>query len=374
MIIYLAVFLSSCFCLYLKDRISGWLSLFLTSIGILLPCLLAAVRDESIGTDVTVYGVYIYEDTQNVNLLEAFALLPNDPHGFVALAWLVNLMKGTFPVFLFTIELLVIVPAYLSISYFLKENTWLGMLIFYLLFYVVSLNLMKQMIAVSLTALALRLTLEKRYKSWILCSVIATLIHQTGIVSFLIYPLSLLFVRTVNSSFIRKLLIYLISFFAIVVILIFSDTFLTILSGMRESYSYMSDNTNEGGILITPIIYLGFIISLHYMDSRTLTMQDPIQDLHYSNEEKNNSFIEYLSILGLLLMELQIITLGLARFGYYFEFYLSIYVAYMIKKDNISIKLLSTLFIIFITILQIKFILEGNCQAYPYKSEILGIY
>lgn len=374
MIIYLAVFLSSCFCFYLKDRISGWLSFFLTSIGILLPCLLAAVRDESIGTDVTVYGVYVYEDTQNVNLLDAFTLLPNDPDGFITLAWLVNLMKGSFPVFLFAIELLVIVPAYLSISYFLKKDTWLGMLIFYLLFYAISLNLMKQMIAVSLTALALRLTLEKRYKSWILCSVIATLIHQTGIVSFLIYPLSLFFIRTVNSSFIRKMLIYLISFFAIVAILIFSNTFLTVLSGMKESYSYMTANTNKGGILITPLIYLGFIIFLHYMDSRTRAMTGSTQDFHYLNENKNDSFIEYLSILGLLLMELQIITLGLARFGYYFEFYLSIYVVNMIKRNNISIKLLSAIFIVCIAILQIKFVLDGNCQVYPYKSAILGIY
>ena len=320
----------------------------------------------------TVYGVYIYEDTQNVSLFEAFSLLPDDPHGFVALAWLVNLLKGTFPVFLFVIELLVVLPAYLSISYFLKQDTWLGMFIFYLLFYIISLNLMKQMIAVSLTALALRLVMEKRYKSWVLCSVIATLIHQTGIVSFLIYPLSLLFIRAANSSLIKKILIYLISFFSIAAILIFSDSFLAALGGMKESYSYMTANKDAGGILLSPLVYLGLIILLHYMNSRSLVMRG--QNFILSSEEKKESFVEYLSILGLLLMELQIITLGLARFGYYFEFYLSIYVVRMLKKDNITVKCISVVFIVFITLLQLKFILDGNCEAYPYKSSILGIY
>lgn len=151
MTIYIIVFLASCLCFYAKDRTRGFLAAFLTLIGITIPCLLAAVRDKTIGTDVTGYGMFVYRDTKNVSLLEAFNIRSDNPRGFVALAWLINLANGSFEVYLFIIELLIILPAYFSISYFLKKDTWIGMLFFYFLFYAISLNIMKQMIAVSLS-------------------------------------------------------------------------------------------------------------------------------------------------------------------------------------------------------------------------------
>ena len=134
MTIYIIVFLASCLCLYAKDRARGFLAAFLTLIGITIPCLLAAVRDKTIGTDVTGYGMFVYRDTKNVSLLEAFNIRSDNPRGFVALAWLINLANGSFEVYLFIIELLIIVPAYFSISYFLKKDTWVGMLFFYFFF------------------------------------------------------------------------------------------------------------------------------------------------------------------------------------------------------------------------------------------------
>ena len=98
------------------------------------------------------------------------------------------------------------------------------MLFFTFLFYAISLNIMKQMIAVSLSAFALCLALEKHYKSWLLCSVIAFLMHQTGIVSFLIYPMYLLFSKTSAYSLVRRFFIYLASFACVVIYSLLSVT------------------------------------------------------------------------------------------------------------------------------------------------------
>lgn len=57
-----------------------------------------------------------------MSLLEAFNIRSDNPRGFVALAWLINLANGSFEVYLFIIELLIILPAYFSISYFLKKT------------------------------------------------------------------------------------------------------------------------------------------------------------------------------------------------------------------------------------------------------------
>lgn len=369
MTIYIIVFLASCLCFYAKDRTKGFLAAFLTLIGITIPCLLAAVRDETIGTDVTGYGMFVYRDTKNVSLLEAFNIRSDNPRGFVALAWLINLTNGSFEVYLFIIELLIILPAFFSISYFLKKDTWVGMLFFYFLFYAISLNIMKQMIAVSLSAFALCLALEKHYKSWLLCSVIAFLMHQTGIVSFLIYPVYLLFSKTSAYSLVRRFFIYLASFACVVFIFAFSDSFLAALSGIKDSYSYMLINKDKGGLLITPLIYLGFISLFHFMDSK-------ISGIVYNSRQsdsKENSFIEYLCVFGLMLAELQIIALGIGRFGYYFEFFISIFVTYRLKEKNILLRIMAILFSTTIIFFQIKFVLDGNCEVYPYTSSILGI-
>lgn len=122
MTIYIIVFLASCLCFYAKDRTRGFLAAFLTLIGITIPCLLAAVRDKTIGTDVTGYGMFVYRDTKNVSLLEAFNIRSDNPRGFVALAWLINLANGSFEVYLFIIELLIILPAYFSIEILIEEN------------------------------------------------------------------------------------------------------------------------------------------------------------------------------------------------------------------------------------------------------------
>lgn len=101
-----------------------------------------------------------------------------------------------------------------------------------------------------------------------------------------------------------------------VFIFAFSDSFLATLSGVKDSYSYMVTNKGKGGLLITPLVYLGFISLFHFMDSK-------ISGIVYNSQQSDsneNSFIEYLCVLGLMLAELQIIALGLGRFGYYFEF------------------------------------------------------
>lgn len=193
--------------------------------------------------------------------------------------------------------------------------------------------------------------------------------HQTGIVSFLIYPVYLLFSKTSAYSLVRRFFIYLASFACEVFIFAFSDSFLAALSGIKDSYSYMLINKDKGGLLITPLIYLGFISLFHFMDSK-------ISGIVYNSRQsdsKENSFIEYLCVLGLMLAELQIIALGIGRFGYYFEFFISIFVTYRLKEKNILLRIMAILFSTTIIFFQIKFVLDGNCEVYPYTSSILGI-
>lgn len=178
----------------------------------------------------------------------------------------------------------------------------------------------------------------------------------------------LLFSKTSAYSLVRRFFIYLASFACVVFIFAFSDSFLAALSGVKDSYSYMVTNKGKGGLLITPLIYLGFISLLHFMDSK-------ISGIAYNSRQsysKENSFIEYLCVLGLMLAELQIITLGIGRFGYYFEF-LYLYLSLTDLRKKYSLKNNGNTFSVTIIFFQIKFVLDGNCEVYPYTSSILGI-
>ena len=370
MIFYFSLFLVSSILFFLSEKIRGFFSYLLVALGVFLPCFFAAVRDLSIGTDLTVYGVYVYKATQNVSLFSAIESITDNPVGFVSLAWLINQFHGSFEIYLFIIEFLIVFPTYLVIHYFLKKDSWIGMFLFYLFFYAVSLNIMKQMIAVSLSALALVLHIRRRHKTGLFVSVIAFLIHQTGFVSFLLYPMYLLFKKVTRYSLFRRIAAYVITGICISCVFIFGDTILGTLSEVKESYSYMVRNKGNGGVVLAPLLYL--IIVLIY------------KFIAFYIEEKNHSmftedivifpFIEYLSICGLLLLQMQLITLGLARFGYYFEFYLPIYIGLAFQENSRKIlRFLMILLVFCVIFFQSKFVLDGNCEVYPYKSLILHI-
>lgn len=68
MVIYVCTFLLSSFLFLLSTKTKKMFSVLMQGLGIVLPCLVAAFRDETIGTDLTVYGTYVYQGTQHVSL------------------------------------------------------------------------------------------------------------------------------------------------------------------------------------------------------------------------------------------------------------------------------------------------------------------
>ena len=135
MVIYVCTFLLSSFLFLLSTKTKKMFSVLMQGLGIVLPCLVAAFRDETIGTDLTVYGTYVYQGTQHVSLFHAINVYSDNPVGFVTYAWLINLVHGSFQIYLFGIELLIILPTYLCFKYFAQKNTWICMIVYYFIFY-----------------------------------------------------------------------------------------------------------------------------------------------------------------------------------------------------------------------------------------------
>lgn len=361
--------------MFCSDYLHKWIKYIPISLAIFLPCFVAAVRDMTIGTDVQVYGIYVYTHSKNQSFLSSLSSVDSTiPPGFIFIAWCVNMLGGSIEWYFFVIELLVILPVYLSLKFFCEKYTWLGMFIFYCLCYSASLNIMKQMIAVSLSVLAFRFCIERKNGKFIFTALLATSVHQTGIITFLIFPLMILSKKIIGKNLLTKIVFYIVIFTVLAAIFMFSSSIIDFLSSQRDSYSYMQRNVGMGGVVLPPLIYLAFIIIIRivFVSSLHKINFDRIND----SILKDNTFFlfEFLSIFGLLFMETQVITLGLSRFGYYFEVYLAFYVGYLYKKQNtILVRALLVILTLCIAALSIRSIVIGDGEVYPYTSVILGI-
>ncbi len=183
--------------LYKKKR-HIFLTIMTAAIVILLPAILAGLRDYSIGTDVELYVVPTFDavngksvsDLGQVYALNTFSGMIEI--GFFALAYISSFFSDDPHIFLFFIAAVIGVFTYLSLYRIRKFcSILMGELVFLLLFYAESYNMMRQCLAMSISIFALTYLFEKKYKIFIMWVLIAFLFHRTAILAFLFLGLYL---------------------------------------------------------------------------------------------------------------------------------------------------------------------------------------
>ena len=167
----------------------------LTFIALALPVMMAALRAETVGTDMKVYVIPFYEKAVTSNTFnELYGIfnyqLLSDP-GYFMLTWLCSRISDDFHVGLFFYELIVIVFTYKALKRYngvngIKISIPLAMLWFYMMCFNQSLNIVRQMIAVSIIFFATSYLFNKNYKLFIVWSIIAILMHSSAIISLAI--------------------------------------------------------------------------------------------------------------------------------------------------------------------------------------------
>lgn len=209
MSIYIICFSLSTFLLYLSEKVklNKIIRNIVIIIALLLPCFLAAFRADSIGTDVLVYVKPIYTIASDSTSIKEFfsmswyriwrdvTILEFEP-GFTLLVYFVTKITHSFSFVLGVIELFIIVPIYFALSKAeLKLSIWFGMLTYYFLFFNVSLNLMRQMIACSICLLAYTYLIKKDIRRYLLYNILAFFFHRMAILGFVILGIYLLIIH-----------------------------------------------------------------------------------------------------------------------------------------------------------------------------------
>lgn len=198
--IYIAVFLMSCFLIWLSEKSpSRNVGKLLAFIAILLPCILAGMRADAIGTDVKVYVEPMYNAAkQSTNfssymsqrwyVIWRYMYVDKFEIGFTTLVYLIEKLGGSLGTVLFFIHVLIVAPVYLGLKKMNKPYpVCLGMLVFYLLFYNTSLNMMRQWISMSILFYGLSYLITNEKKKYFITIVVACLFHTSALIGVGIY-------------------------------------------------------------------------------------------------------------------------------------------------------------------------------------------
>ena len=199
--IYIVCFIVSVLLFYSARNNKTNTRILIEIIALLIPCIIAGLRASTVGTDVTVYLEPMVENARSANNLLSYLSsswkqgwvtrgVSEIEIGFSLLVYCVIKVFGSIYFLQFVLQLLVIVPIYLGLKEKKEKNIWLGMLVYFCMFYNNSLNIMRQAIAMAFIFLAFQYLFNEKKKKFILTAIIACSFHNIallGIVVLFVY-------------------------------------------------------------------------------------------------------------------------------------------------------------------------------------------
>lgn len=192
---YFVVFFLSCAFFWLSEKSrSKYVRAFWAFIALLLPCLLAGMRADTVGTDVKVYVEPMYNAAkasysiasymeQKWYVIWRYMYVKKFEIGFSLIIFVIEKFGGSLGTVLFVIQALIITPIYLGLKKIRKPySICFGMFVFYCMFYNTSLNMMRQWIAMAIMFLGFSYLINSKKKKYCAFILVACLFHTSAIV------------------------------------------------------------------------------------------------------------------------------------------------------------------------------------------------
>jgi hypothetical protein len=407
MLFYLLLFLITAALFFISGKLRGMLHIVFTILALLVPCVVAACRDATVGTDLSQYGLNDFNLVSANGFFDGLSVLLGyqQPFGYSLVTTIDVLLFHSLPIHLFILQALTIVPVYMATRRFAgREYVWVGMLWYMTMLYPSSLNIMKQMIAVAFLTLAIGPIVKGKKIEFLLWVAIAYSFHQTAVLFIALYPLCRLILtskklRLEESTediasrldryrglwFRAWLLMAVSSVFAIIVVS--GDRILNIFASLKESYEYSSEHAGENSVsifhLILLIVLLGVGLVFYFETFANDTIQtDPSGDCNDSMYTKRLDFMFFtLTFVGLLLEQSVVITENFYRFAFYGMVFGGLYFARKAVEQRywglpyrylfwmMSLVMLAAQLVLFYKIA----VVAGGDAIVPYTSRLLGI-
>lgn len=175
-------------------------------LALIIPCVLAGLRNKTVGTDVRWYTNPLFECAKKADNFKQYYemrflnqfnfqyfYVKNYEILFIVLIYIITKLTESFQLILFVIQMLIIFPVYGGLKKFkkLENKLWLSMLVFYFLFFNVTLNLMRQFIGIAIIFYGISCFINENNKKgnikfWIFL-VVGTLFHKSALLGIIIY-------------------------------------------------------------------------------------------------------------------------------------------------------------------------------------------
>lgn len=315
----------------------------------LIPSILAGVRADSVGTDTAGYGKLIIEECTAANSFSQLNAtdLTYTEKGFRLFCYLVSrISKGYFPI-LFGIEFFIVFCVITALYRMRRElSLTIGMAVFLFCYFHLSLNMMRQMMAMSVLLLAFTFLIEKKYIIYVILAVLAYSLHTASLLIAVLLFVLCKFGKLYNTN--KKK-----SFFVIASVAIFAlfqyfiQRVMPLFGGIfYRYYRYFSEDVSTPLISILSSPYFLINLLLFYLSSVILFRNKKLTD--------NDDVLFMTGLLANVFKATQAYLSISYRIGTYLMFFYIIYVSrtfmfpYIMSKRDRKIILYFLLFVLFV--------------------------
>lgn len=375
MFIYLVVFFCSIGLFSLAEHFNKNKKLFwiLCILAITMASFLAGMRDIGVGVDTIVYGNVAFEYAQNHSVGELLALYNDSPLFYLLWYYTSTIFRNIFaPMFVveFVIEfgiLLALIKSYKNNS---SYHIWMGMMVYYFVFYCYSLNLMRQSITLAFMLIGYQyFLLEKKYIKYIIWTLFLSFIHLSALMGLLILFAYYIY-QNMGEGKVRKRLIYFIfSFAAIFASLMLFTRILSVIATIFPRYSHYAVTTTSYKSTFSALILFLILVLWEF------TVKAFVNKLN-----QKMAFYRYLLIIGIPLFLINLLSNNAYRLSFFCLYLLIIYYPYTfnypvitetVKINSRILRILGVFVLAFFWYMM--FVRWGTNNVIPYTSRVLGI-
>lgn len=348
----------------------GWFYA-ISSVAIFSLAVIAGCRDNTIGTDIHVYALRTFEAAKHSeSLIGGYKSVKGiSEFGYYLLNYISSIISAKFGVSLFFQSLLITSLVFFGVKDIVGvKHIALGMLLFNLYFYSLTLNLMRQGIAIAFVFWSYRFFQERKLHLLLLCAIIGYYLHKTSVIAYVII-LALYWITSKDIKHQKRWLIISATISVLGVVLFGAIlTYITQRVPLFEKYSAYGANSAFGSALSTLdiILRLGIFTACLYLLQRRLC------------ESRKCLVILFFLIVDIAAQLLGVYAFFTTRIGYYFFACEIILFSSLISNSNgVSSRtksLANFALITFLTVYCIRmYYVKGDCATYPYTSDFLGI-
>ncbi len=378
MAIYLLSFAVSLLLIGCSEKRRKEYFIFFSIIALLIPCLVAGLRAETVGTDVLVYVKPMVDAAKNADGFKEYwnsswfsqwrdKFVYEHEIGFAAVVYMAVKLTGSLGLTLFVIQAVTVVPIFAALALNRKNApVWPGMLVYYLMYYNSTLNMMRQWMAMGLLLLAFRMLLDKKYGWCMVYTAFAISFHYSAIIVIPIYLiwwfLGLFRKRTLVQGSIRvsgKMLMVLLIFAAGAVVLLNLDLVLRLMvaAGLGRFSNYLSGNSLS--LLINQVILRLPVLCITLFSWKRLRKATPAA-----------AFFLTMMLLDLLASQIASIAPYAFRIAFYFAQYAILAIPYLFKyqKTAFEKRSVALILIAYFTVYWLyTYLLIGAHETLPYQ-------